>query len=121
MPTEQEIRDVAKRAAEVLRQRGWHQGDYFDTDEADHDEDGIHYTGGPVCMLGALNVAARPREHNPARDMPEDLYEVINPRLLTLIGAEYADVPDYNDRAARTADEVIAVLERVAAGEGATP
>ena len=106
--TEEQIRETAKRAAEVLRQRGWCQGMFC------ANLDGT----GPVCLMGAVSVAGGDGPNYGFRGQRRDLHVAIADRVersLDLRGS----VAGWNDAPGRTADEVIAVLERVAAGEGA--
>lgn len=115
--TEQEIRDVAKRAAELIRERGWTQGAYTEGAEPCTiigDEGDVQWRirdcGGPLCLVGAVALAeGRPidfYDHAPEADGCSVLDR------LNFGAVEWNDAPE------RTAAEVIAVLERVAAGEG---
>jgi hypothetical protein len=103
MTAEADIRETARRAAAILRERGWCQGAY-----SRHN--------GTVCLIGAVNVAqGRPAWFEPdPGDSPA--FDAMIWRLEVATGCGVVAL--WNDRANRTADEVIAVLERVAAGEG---
>lgn len=111
MPTiaEQEIRDVAKRAAEVLKDRGWTRDEFASTD-------------GCVCATGAIRVATGYDPESSAADANSIAAEVTARAVIIATGDREhtgrAHLEIWNDDDSRTADEVIAVLERVAAGEG---
>jgi hypothetical protein len=106
--------ETCRRAAQVLRERGWRQSSLGM---------GEH---GPVCALGALNVA----RGNPPELGSFDLDDIaaggdeVGALVATLIaegwltGREHADpwlVVAYNDRKGQTAEGVIGLYERTAA------
>lgn len=102
MATEGQIRECAKRAAEEIRVNGWAQDDEaaMDCDQPD----------GRRCVLTATS---------------HELFSVVEAvrcrfaRLIpSPVGEVSTDIVAWNDDPARTADEVISILERVAAGEG---
>lgn len=88
--------DVLRKAADVIRERGWNQG-HFET------------LGGRVCVLGAINVAC---------GLDADSMKL----PLSYLDAEAAlravlPVPwpsEWNDERDRTAEEVIAALLKAA-------
>lgn len=98
------------RAADVLRERGWHQGGLRNIET------------GAVCMMGALLVAAGWDGENTCHD--GNLFAIADnavERHLRRIWPQ-TSIPNFNDDIAKEANEVIAVLEAVAwehAREGA--
>ena len=88
---EQEIRDTAHRAADVNRERG------------------------RVCAVGAIRVACgcEPRSYTTPAGAG------VAGRALALVAWDHDLLSEWNDDPCRTAEEVIALLERVASGEGA--
>jgi hypothetical protein len=88
-------RDVFQRAAEILRERGWCQGQYVCDD-------------GSCCLLGAVLTAEDPDApvDRPWPRWMQDYWDAAVPRGLPAT---------WNDEPGRTADEVIALLERLAA------
>lgn len=86
--------EVLRKAADVIRARGWRQHDYGEE-------------SGPVCAVGALNVA-----------MGGDPWDDHGPytaeeRLRQFLG--WGDsVSRWNDARGRTVEEVIAALEKAA-------
>lgn len=94
-PSEDEVRECARRAAEILREDGWCQG-------VSRDERGAH------CAAGAVWEACPGPGGYPVRLLTQI-------RLGRVIGTQ---VVSWNDTPGRTAEEVIAALGRVAAGEG---
>lgn len=104
-PSEQEIRDVAKRAAEVLRRDGWQPR------PAQSDR-------GPCCLLNALGRVPEYAERMAAGDRA-----MLRARILRLTGCSgwgdsHMMLASWNDDIARPGD-AISILERVASGEGA--
>jgi hypothetical protein len=114
-PTEAEIRETARKAAEVLEVRGWCQDRYTYDDG---------YGGGPCCLIGALTVAAgRDADCEPVAMVAgvpysDPVFGAVRSRLIVI--TQTGIISSWNDDPCRTADEVIAVLLRVAAGEGAS-
>lgn len=94
------VSTLCLRAAEVLRERGWCQ-------------DGIcDQAGKAVCMMGALLVADG---HDIGADNPigkpiSDLYV----RTTGTIERRVYNIPLWNDKKERTAQQVITLLEEVA-------
>jgi hypothetical protein len=83
-------------AAQLLRARGWCQHHYA--------------VDGRLCMFGALNVAAGgPPDDDDSPDREREL-------IAGLGFGESQDAVNWNDHPERTADEVIARLERAAWG-----
>lgn len=106
---ESKIRAVAARAVEVLKERGWHQG-AFAADLSDPQC--------ALCLVGAINVAAGlPPEDNDdfGADDSGPAWDVIE-RVEHLV---HHNAGWWNDLPERTAAQVVEVLAKVAAGEGA--
>jgi hypothetical protein len=105
------------RAADLLDERGWHQGDYVGND-------------GCVCMLGAVRVAAIDAEGAEVtiqdldtKEMDElvsertaRMVEIAESTLTKLVNAETQvfDPAVWNDQKGRTKEEVQAMLRRAA-------
>lgn len=117
MATEEQIRECARSAAEHLRMFGWVCG-------------GAYSPAGPCCADGAITVTARGQVD---KNHAATLTLAVAKRVVTMIpecfmvdsgptGRRDSRVAMmmWNDAPSRTATEVIAVLERVAAGEGAS-
>ncbi|KPC75258.1 hypothetical protein ADL26_08170, partial [Thermoactinomyces vulgaris] len=111
---------LLERAAEIIDQRGWHQGDY-----ADHN--------GCVCTLGALRIAAAGlptdapfwdarsaaldtsgRFNGPGYDQV-DLAAVALEEYLSGHGIEAFGIAEWNDHIAASKEEVTAALRAAAA------
>lgn len=86
------------RAAEIIRERGWYQGDYYEGYAPGH-----NYGGGPVCAVGALILT-----HDGGFDSDAPW-----PPGFFALGDEVGKVPSWNDAPERTQEEVIDLLERV--------
>jgi hypothetical protein len=107
-----EPREVYRRAAEVLRTRGWGTEEYESED-------------GRVCLVGAIYLAAFGESaedaDNPTQELEaEGLYEPLRDHVATLDGGNWGihgdDGPIYwNDAEGRTAGEVVGLLEALAA------
>lgn len=112
--SEERIREVAARAAEIIRTNGWYQGFYVDNLREDRKD----VRECPVCLAGAINIAdgRDPRDEGLFGDSI-GAFAAIRRRIERLTNA--CLIAEWNDDPSRTADEVIAVLEQVAAGEGA--
>jgi hypothetical protein len=100
------VEDVARLAAERLRVLGWQQGTYGDK------------CGGGMCIAGAIGSVVGHRPEWPRGVIGGQVMDRIG-RLLLEDHVD-ADIVEWNDAPGRTVDEVIALLERVAAGEGAS-
>ena len=100
--------DVLRTASAVIRERGWHQGTYFD--EAEQAE-GVPVEQCAVCALAALNVAAGKEPdaflEGVAETAAQWLYLVLEPMGIK-------SIHEWNDAGGRTADEVLEVFERAA-------
>ena len=89
--------EVRRRAAEIIRERGWCQGLYSNED-------------GQVCMVGALYVASGLPPHGQLNHLPTD-------SAARSMGYENCDEAiSWNDAPDRTVDQVLALL----AGEAGT-
>ncbi len=123
MATEQQIRECARRAADRIREAGWEQGAAVGEDY------------GPHCAVTSTRASVERDEaldDYEDEDLPEGTDSLVDARVAFILGlapVNDADLPGtpteraivaWNDAAGRTAAEVIAVLERVAAGEGAS-
>lgn len=107
---EQALRDTARRAAELLTQYGWTQGRQADM-------------AGRMCLVGACAKAAtgNPWDQRWVNGVGAT-FERLRQRTRLLVaahdpGGDGEPFP-WNDRPGRTAEEVIALLQRIAAGEG---
>lgn len=113
------VAGVARRAIEVLRERGHYQGDYYDREWVAQGADLDHV---PVDICGAINVAAgldvdAPWDDNPAFALAQQTGEAViayipvepDPQvdLATLLG-------EWNDDPRRAWADVIAALEGTA-------
>lgn len=101
-----EPRDVAvvlRRAADVIRVRGWHQGAYQGKD-------------GCVCALGALNLAAGRLAHSDWFLYPDagDAAEALRRHLRVNGLITDQSIDEWNDESCRTVDEVLDALEGAA-------
>lgn len=111
LPDDEEWRRTFLKAADVIRERGWWQGGY-----CPDKSDGF---SGPVCALGAINVA----EGRAAWMIEFDRRRVYNKRVARGLciepGESFAvfEISVWNDTADRTAAEVIAGLEAAALAE----
>jgi len=105
---------LLERAADIIDRRGLYQGDYMGS-------------AGNVCTFGAMLVAVAEEHGIPERDLPEAIFyndriEWDNVReiesaaviLARSLGIDELDIPDWNDDAERTREDVISAL-RVAA------
>lgn len=101
--------DRLEKAASIIEQRGWTQGEL------------LNRQTGAVCAYGALNfVFGEPLLHGDVA-WPEDaterataLGEIVEEHLSREVGY-WSELTDYNDADGRTGDEVIAAFRRVAA------
>lgn len=100
------------RAAELIGERGWHQGDYGNDD-------------GCVCAIGALRAAAAEASglQKTAVDravffehfIDRTVFDVMVDATTMLDEASPCRAIDiWNDQAGRTADEVVALMRHVA-------
>lgn len=95
--------ELARKAIDVLDERGWTQGSY-------NNEDGC-------CAVGALGLAANALpddiRHSHYMTVRNELYREVSTSVPD--GADVgADVIDWNDEPGRTADEVKALFRRAA-------
>jgi hypothetical protein len=87
--------EVLRKAADEIRRRGWHQGDY--KNEAT----------GAVCAYGALNIAESGSPYSGGQSFRSRGYllRVVKPRL---------GLATWNDDPRRTKDEVLENFEEAA-------
>lgn len=116
--TEAQVRECARRAAQMINRFGWAQGEAVESDEDNP----------PHCLVTATERATWDAEDddNDRAIPPGGTDEIVNQRAATVLGLRPPGASDagsavvaWNDAPSRTVAEVIAVLERVAAGEGA--
>ena len=108
--------EVLDAAADRIERDGWHQGDFFADQPSlpSFDESDIARVlkakPQPCCVMGALIAEA---------DGDMELAEDRAGRLLELhLGLSYiSQVPQWNDEAGRTKEEVVAALRAAAAKE----
>lgn len=96
-----------RRTAQVLRERGWCQGEFAS-----------EY--GECCVIGALRVAFGSLPTQLCMS-GEDYYEARSALIAAVVDGEIDCVADWNDTPGRTKDEVISALESTATrleGEG---
>lgn len=105
MTVEYTIPDLLDKAADVIIERGWHQGDYQKPG------------GEAVCAMGALFAAAArsPRTAGLNTADPRSAAAVAATCLKRHLGIE-SSLPAWNDSPGRTEDEVLAALRECAAG-----
>lgn len=104
--------EVFRLAMYALRERGWRQGSLG------------HGDGGPVCALGALNIACGLPPETGSFDLDiiaSDETDALVETLIdegTLTGRPHNDpwlIIAWNDRAGQTVENVLAAFERTAA------
>lgn len=112
MASEEQIRECARLAAQMINHFGWAQGDASESDNPPH------------CLVTATERATWDVEDECEESLPKGTDEIVNQRAAALLGIRMPGASDaglaivaWNDAPGRTADKVIAVLERVAAGE----
>lgn len=111
------IAEILTKAAEVIERNGWTQGSYVGPLEI-----GQNICDGPVCVRGAINVAAglspSGLSEAPGRRLPAYIATHALSNWLEAQGAlkEYQSLADdWNDRPSRTAEQVTAALRGCAA------
>lgn len=87
--------EVLRKAADVIRERGWCRRQYVDADNS-------------VCVYGALNLAAG---HGPSFEGDDPSVDIAARTLTRLLDN---DLVSWNDSEACTADEVVAALKEAA-------
>lgn len=100
-------RSLLLRAADILDERGWTQGDFVAAD-------------GCVCALGAVHLASNEIAGIPCRATfaTGDLYEQALDRIYAIVGGlGSGGIAVWNDEDGRTKDEVQDMLRRAAGGE----
>ncbi len=111
---EDSIRDTARAAALVIRERGLYKMGGYSRSSITGD--------GPVCLLGAVAVATDGHPWLCFYQPNRDIHVAIGARCERLVyGDVDRSISRWNDAASTSAADVIALLERVAAGEGASP
>lgn len=90
-----EVCRVLRRAADVMRERGWGQGRMFAYD-------------GTVCFWGAVRLASGLGEDETVTGIPQPVRRELESRR------EYHAWADWNDAPGRTQAEVITALESAA-------
>lgn len=97
-------------AADLIERNGWWQQYYYDP--------GSHLPKRDcaVCARGAINLAANDRTPDRLSDVGEDALRALE-RHLGISGEYPNSVADWNDKPARTAEEVVAALRGAAAAE----
>lgn len=101
---------LLNRAADILDERGWHQGDFADSDDR------------CVCLIGAINLAYAEAEGLPllatgdhiGYDDYNEAYGDAIVRVYAATGEAFATA--WNDAPGRTKDEVQEMLRRAAGG-----
>jgi hypothetical protein len=97
------VPEIRRRAAELIEERGWHQGDWTGAD-------------GSICLNAALLLAVHPQHNfvNPEwPDVTLAVHEAVLGELEVWERAEYRDsLADWQDAPGRTVDEVLAALLR---------
>jgi hypothetical protein len=107
--------DAFRGAADVIRENGWYQGEYY------WPTDDLPPAKCPVCVLGAVLVATVGVPQH-LHDEDEGCDETCFPLqwLATFMSRSgYCDsdvlgIADWNDESERTVDEVLDLLERAA-------
>lgn len=104
--------EVCRLAMHVLRERGWRQGSLG------------HGDGGPVCALGALNIAHGLPPETGSFDLDTIVNDETGALVETLVdegwltGRPHNDpwlIVAWNDRTGQTVDNVLGAFERTAA------
>jgi hypothetical protein len=85
-------RHILARAADIIRDRGWHQGDWTSRQ-------------GAVCVLQAVRLAA-----GGDADAAADAAAVLIDRMRSRFGDHASSVTGWNDRSERTKADVLALL-----------
>lgn len=102
-------RELAAKAAAYIKQHGWVQGDYGETN-------------GPVCAFGALNMADRGYA-DPGAGAGTRLVEAVGADLQKYLeaskppGRYHYSLVDFNDAPWRNQSEVVDLFLRYARGE----
>lgn len=98
---------LLERAADLLDERGWHQGDYIGPD-------------GCLCALGAIYTAVCgqvPDLDDPLRGYGNTMVTTAESRAAAELPPGWPSLSLWNDEPGRTKTEVQALLRRAAAGE----
>lgn len=97
------------KAADIIRERGWHQGCLVDS-------------GGQVCVMAAIGQAegVAPPNQDAPNEAHEQFYEFVMETLAYValqrfLGLGSLELWEWNDMQAADGDEVLATLEAAAA------
>jgi hypothetical protein len=95
--------EVLRKAADEIRRRGWHQGDYG--------SDGVLYQSCSVCALGAINaVLYNGDPFDGLLTQNSDRHRAVR-MLEEIVGGR---VHDWNDEGVSTVEEVLEKFEEAA-------
>jgi len=96
---------VLREAKAVLERNGWHQGWFY------MDLPGVSYSECPVCLRGAVNVAASgdPVDSSP---VPDEVWAAL---MAALPEDAFGAIAGWNDEPERTQAEVLALLDAAVA------
>lgn len=113
-PSTAQVAAALRRAADLIEEHGWTQGDYFRTRDGEPFEGLDEWEFGcSMCALGALRVAdARDDE-----DRFEEAVAALTRGLEATPGIELfegAEIACWNDEPGRTAEEVVAQMRATA-------
>jgi len=109
MTTPTDLAAVLRRAIEIIRRNGWHQGEFVDDTAAPVLADC------PVCAAGALRLAVTGHPiQSQGSGVLENAEQFLADRLGTSSAAAIYQIAAWNDSPTRTVDEVLDVLERAA-------
>lgn len=97
------VPEVLERAATILEDRGWYQGDFYPP--------GADERTAPVCAGAAIHVALGLHPLGDVKLSPTLVWDA-GQYLADYVG--YVDVGDWNDRPERTRGEVLATLRAAA-------
>lgn len=100
------VPEVLARAADIIQQRGWHQGWFIDRDT------------GAVCCVGAIRIAGG-LTATPIYDRDAAAHDLVLNARSRMFGHLKRSVSVWNDEPGRTQAEVVAALR--AAAEQVTP
>lgn len=112
------VKELAAAAAATLRQRGWWQGGLSDYKVPPGSRPGSRpECVGKVCLLGAVNAAAN-RDGScffPNSNPPEGYWHLR--QLLNRKSGDDLTASFWNDNPARTEEQVLNLLDRIAEGK----
>lgn len=101
-----EVSVVLRRAAQLIQERGWIQGDYYS---------GNSHTG-RVCAEGAISAAISKEGRAHPHYLSSREQQLFSAAIFRVEGRflDFGDLPGWNDASERSRDEVIGLLERAA-------